>query len=128
MFKHFFYCCQSNENKDPAIIVDTNNNSNNCQISTNTLNNDNTGKIDDHMIETFKNIENNQLGVNIHDKEDNKNIFSNKLFNSTFENKNKLLLNTFHYLFLFLFTTFFRDFSISNISDKVYPVKQLIYY
>ena len=94
MFKHFFYCCQSNENKDPAIIVDTNNNSNNCQISTNTLNNDNTGKIDDHIIETLKNIENNQLGVNIHDKEDNKNIFSNKLFNSTFENKNKLLLNS----------------------------------
>ena len=97
MFKQFFFCCQDEEKKDLTIMVDTNNNSNNCQISTNILNNDNTnGKIDDHIIETIKNIGNNDLNLIIDNKKDNKKLFFKKVFNNTFVNKNNLLLNSEH--------------------------------
>ena len=80
MFKKFFYCCQDNEKKDPAILVDTNDNSNNYQISPNILNNDNiNGKIEDHSIETIKNIENKELDLVINDNNDDKKSFCKKI-------------------------------------------------
>ena len=112
MFKKFFYCCQDNEKKDPAILVDTNDNSNNYQISPNILNNDNiNGKIEDHSIETIKNIENKELNLVINDNNDDKKSFCKKIFNNTFVKNNNYILNSEH------------ENNDENINENIYDKK-----